>query len=128
MPKSVHEVQHNEVGTFIQEMAFEDMGIVAPYDDNISNFLCIKEGKWDVGNHHFDCDHIYDTDMENEVEIDSPFLQDITHSDMPIRTIEREDHFFPTHEEGLLEITDPIYDTNDAIDKGLLQDPSIIAA
>lgn len=55
-PIKVHEDQHDEVESFIQEGAFEAMNIIASYDDDISDFLCINEGKWDVGNHHLDYD------------------------------------------------------------------------
>lgn len=120
IPIEVNEDEHDEVGTFIQERGFEDMNITVPCEDDISNFLCINEGRWDMGNHHFDSDPIYDTDMENEVEIDSPFLQDITHSDMTTHTNEMEDHCFPMHEGGLLEIVGHIYDIDVDTDKGLV--------
>lgn len=85
-----------------------------------------------MSNQHFDIDPIYDHDTKNEVEIDSPFLQDITHNDVTSHTIEKEDHCFPMHEEGLLQIAGPIYDTNDDTNKGLafpclLKDPNSIA-
>ena len=82
------------------------MRIVACYEDDISHFLCINEGKWEVGNHRFSNDPSYDID--NKVEIDSPFPQDIIHNDMPIHTLERDNHCFPIHEEGLLEVIGPI--------------------
>ena len=34
---------------------------------DIFGFLCINEEKWDINNHHFDSDPIYDTDKENLV-------------------------------------------------------------
>ena len=119
-PIKARDDQHDEVGTFIQERVLADMNIVAPCEDVISNFLCISEGKWDMGNHQFNSDPIYDTEAENEVEIDSPFLQDITHNDIPTHTIERDDYGFPSHEEGLLEMAGPIYDTNDETNEGLV--------
>lgn len=77
----------------------DDLNIVAPSKDEISYFLCINERKWDMGNHNFDNDPIYDSDIENEVEIDSPFLQDITHNDITTHAIENEDCHFPMYEE-----------------------------
>lgn len=128
-PIKVLEDQHDKVRNFIQLRAFESVNIVVPYYDDISDFLCI-EGKWDVGKHHFDYDPIYDTDTENEVGIDSPFLQGITHDDIPIHIVEREDHGFPTHEVGSLEMEFPIYDIDDEglVFPGLPRDPNSIAA
>jgi len=117
-PIKSREDEHDEVWTFIQESVFGDVNIVAPCEDDISDFLCINEGKWDMGSHHFDNVPVYDTDTENEVEIDSPFLQGITHNDMTTHTIEREGHCFPMHEEDLLQIASPIYDIENETDKG----------
>lgn len=57
-PIKVCEDEHNEARNFIQEGVLGDMNIVAPCEDDISDFLCISEGKWDVGNHHFSSDPI----------------------------------------------------------------------
>ena len=96
------------------------MSIVAYCEDDTSHFLCINEGKWDVGSHHFDSDPIYDIDTKKEVEIDSPFLHNITHNNIPTHTIEREDCGFPSPKEGLLEMTDPIYGIYYDTDEGLV--------
>lgn len=112
IPLEVHKDEHGEVGLLIQERVLENMGIVDPCEVIIYNFFHINEGKWDI-NHHFDNDPIYDTDKENEVEASFPFLLGITHHNIPIHTIDGEDHYFPLHEEGLLEVIGPICDTDD---------------
>ncbi len=126
-PIEVHKNEHDEVGPLIHETMLnkdlEHMDMVVPCDVDISNFFHINEGKWDISNHHFNIDPIYDTDKENDVEVGSPFLQGITHNDIHIHTIERGDHYFPIHEGGLLGVVgcsfreSPIYDTNDDTDR-----------
>lgn len=101
------------------------MDIIVPCKADISDFLCIHEGKWDVGNYHFDNEHIYGTN--NKMENDCPFLHGTTHNDILVHIHEKEDHCFPMHEEGLLEVFGPIYDTNDGTSLTFpcpLQDPN----
>lgn len=129
-PIEVHNNENDEVQPFMQEEVpngnLGNLDVIAPCEVDISDLLCINEGKWEVGNHRFSNVLIYDTD--NKVEIDCPSLQDTTHNDMPIHTPERDNHCFLIHEEGLSKVTGPIYDTYDDTDKSLtfpclLQDP-----
>lgn len=71
-PIEIHKDECDDVGPFIQENTLEDMAIVDPCDIEISEFFYINKRKWDI-NHHFDNDPIYDTDKEDEVEINSTF-------------------------------------------------------
>lgn len=67
---------------FINEF-LKNVDNVASPNINISDFLHIKEGKWEFDGHPFDGDPIYDTYREYGVEVSMPFLQDVT-SNPPI--------------------------------------------
>ena len=92
MEGQVHKNEPDEVGTLIQggvlnnvfHEGLETMDIISSLKVDIRDFFHIKEGNWDINNHHFNNDPIYDTGKEDEVDVSLPFLQDVTYNDISI--------------------------------------------
>ena len=77
---------------------------ISPLQDDIEDYFHIEKGKWEIISPRFDCDPIYDTDNEDEVEISIPFHSRITCNEISINTLRTEDYYL--HEKWQLKVID----------------------
>lgn len=98
-------------GAFIERQA--DLGkddLATTLDIDISDYLCIEEGKWEIHGHRFDKDPIYDID-DDYITWNLAFSHDLgdvveSHVDPflnPSNTITNNNELFPPSEDGLEE-------------------------
>jgi len=114
--------------TFLKDITLDDFPFknleesdpICPLEDDIEDYFHIEKEKWEIIGPRFDCAPIYNTDKEDEIGL--PLLSGIIYDDISIDTFGKENYYFPSHEEGHLEVInspfkrDPICDMKE-IDK-----------
>lgn len=102
------EFMESEIETFLKNITpddssfenLEEVDPISPLEYGIGYYFHIEKEKWEIIGAQFDYAPIYDTEREDETEIGFSFLSGMIYDDISVDILQKENYFFPLHEEG----------------------------